>query len=187
MCAERLIDDPLRETPLDSTLVFQGRLLQVHVDRVRLPDGSEAVREYARHPGAVVILPLLESGELLFERQFRYPLARSFLELPAGKIDPGEAPAETAVRELREETGHVAGVWHHLGVMHPCIGYSNERIEVFLARDLVQESGPQPDPGEFLEILTLDIHAVRAAIRDGRITDAKTITAFCMAELHGWP
>lgn len=177
--------DPLTERCLGSESVFKGGLLDVRRDAVRLPDGSEASREYIVHPGAVVIIPVLPQGGLLFERQFRYPLGRSFLELPAGKIDPGEAMAQTAVRELREETGHEAGVWHHLGTLHPCIGYSNERIEVFLARELRRISAPQLDAGEFLELLTLAPEAVRAAIRSGAITDAKTISALYMAELHG--
>lgn len=176
--------DALHEAQLDSQVVFQGRLLEVRKDRVRLPDGAESAREYIVHPGAVVIVPVLDDGTLLFERQFRYPLGRSFLELPAGKIDPGESIEITATRELLEETGHEAGEWRHLGTLHPCIGYSNERIEVFLARKLRWVSAPRLDEGEFLEIFTLSPEACRQGIRQGDITDAKTITALYMAELH---
>lgn len=172
-----MTDRHLIETELTSQTVFQGALLHVRKDTVRLPDGVESVREYIVHPGAVVVLALLPDGNLLFERQFRYPLRRVFLELPAGKIDPGEAILATAQRELLEETGYRAESWEHLGVMHPCIGYSDERIEIFLARDLVRAGGPQLDPHEFLELVSLSPEAARQAVFAGEITDAKTITA----------
>lgn len=172
----------LNETPLDSEQVFSGRLLDVRRDRVRLPDGREGVREYIVHPGAVVIIGLLDDDSLLFERQHRYPLRRAFLELPAGKIDPGEDILATARRELLEETGHSAAEWRHLGVMHPCIGYSDERIEIFLARGLRRESAPQLDHGEFLDVLSLSLDTAVDAVRQGTITDAKTITALFWAE-----
>lgn len=175
--------DALEEHTLDSELVFRGVLLDVRRDRVRLPDGGEAVREYVRHPGAVVIVAVRDDGELVFERQFRYPLHRSFLELPAGKIDAGEDILTCARRELREETGFEAADWRHLGVFHPCIGYSDERIEVFLARGLV-EVGNDLDEEEFLEVLSLSVQAVEQGVLDGRITDAKTIAALFMALPH---
>lgn len=172
----------LHEEPLDSTQVFRGKLLDVRLDRVRLPDGQESMREYLLHPGAVVIIAELDNGELLFERQYRYPLHRAFLELPAGKIDAGEDILNTAIRELREETGYHAAAWRHLGVMHPCIGYSNERIEIFLARGLIRESAPQLDNGEFLDVLSVSLDDALAAVRNGEISDAKTITALFWAE-----
>ena len=175
------MQDPLHEEQESSEQVFAGRLLNVFRDQVRLPDGHGGVREYVKHPGAVVVIPVLADGRLIFERQFRYPLGRAFLELPAGKIDPGEDIMDCARRELREETGHVSEDWRHLGVMHPCIGYSNERIEIFIARSLVHV-GHARDEGEFLEILTLSLAEARAAVFDGRITDAKTITALYWAE-----
>lgn len=168
--------DPLEEIELESEAVFQGRLLDVRRDRVRLPDGNEAVREYIRHPGAVVIVALRPDGKLVLERQYRYPLRRAFLELPAGKIDAGEDILACAKRELREETGYVADEWEYLGVMHPCISYSDERIEIFLARGL-DHVGAALDDEEFLEILALDIPAVERAVLEGRITDGKTIAA----------
>ncbi|QDF96622.1 NUDIX hydrolase [Azoarcus sp. DD4] len=172
--------DPLAESELNSEAVFDGVLLKVRRDRVLLPDGKESVREYIRHPGAVVIVAVLPDGGLVFERQFRYPLRRSFLELPAGKIDAGEHILDCAKRELREETGYEAAVWRHLGVMHPCIGYSDERIEVFLATEL-SEVGSALEDGEFLEILSFSPAEARAGVLDGRITDAKTISALFLA------
>ena len=167
----------LEELELEREQVFDGRLLKVWRDRVRLPNGAEGGREYIRHPGAVVILALQANGHILLERQFRYPLKRTFVELPAGKIDAGEDILECAQRELREETGFVAAEWTHVGVMHPCIGYSDERIEIFFARDL-SHVGHNWDEGEFLEIFTLPVDAFERAVHGGEITDGKSIAAF---------
>jgi len=170
-------DTHLIESEISSENVFKGVLLDVRKDMVRLPNGKQTVREYIVHPGAVVVLAFLDNGNLLFERQFRYPLRRVFLELPAGKIDPGEAILDTARRELLEETGHVASDWEYVGVMHPCIGYSDERIEIFAARGLHLAGDKQLDHNEFLEVVELTPAEARAAVWSGQITDAKTITA----------
>lgn len=172
----------LHEEQIDSTPVFSGHLLQVYSDRVRLPNGAESVREYIKHPGAVVIIAELDNGQLLFEKQFRYPLGRVFLELPAGKIDPGEAVETTAERELLEETGYAAEEWTRLGVMHPCIGYSDERIEILLARKLRYAGGQQLDHNEFIDVCELSLEDAVAAVLAGEITDAKTVTALFWAE-----
>ena len=170
----------MTEEFLQGELVFSGRLLKVHRDRVRLPDGSEAVREYIRHPGAVVILALLEDGRVVLERQFRYPHGKVFIELPAGKRDPGEAPEATGRRELLEETGYVAAQWRRLGVIHNAIGYSDEGIELWLARGL-ELRAPKLEAGEFLEVFTLPLAEAIAMVRDGRITDAKTAVGLLWA------
>ena len=182
-------DSRFTEDTLASEEVFAGRLLHVHRDKVRLPDGQESVREWIAHPGAVVVVALLDNGKLLFERQYRYPLRQVFVELPAVKIDAGEHMLDTARRELREETGYKARTWRHLGTMHPCIGYSNERIEIFLAQGLTY-IGHELDDGEILEVIELGVHDALLSVRDGEITDAKTITALLWAEkvLSGaWP
>lgn len=170
-------DEHLIESEIASEVVFKGVLLEVRKDRVQLPNGQESVREYIVHPGAVVILAFLDNGNLLFERQFRYPLRRVFLELPAGKIDHGEATIDTARRELLEETGYTAQEWEYLGVMHPCIGYSDERIEVFSARGLHLAGEKKLDHNEFLDVVELSPEAARQAVWNGQITDAKTISS----------
>lgn len=173
--------DPLTETELRSEVVFRGSMLEVRRDTVRLPDGREATREYVRHPGAVVVLAQLDDGNLVFERQFRYPLRYSLVELPAGKVDPGEDSLTCARRELREETGYEAAHWQHIGYTHPCVGYSDERIAIFFARGL-KHVGDDPDEGEFLEILTMSVAEAQAAVHDGRITDGKTVAALFLAQ-----
>ena len=164
--------------------VYSGRLLKVQCDRVRLPDGSEAVREYIRHPGAVMILPLFDDGRVLLERQFRYPHRREFIELPAGKLDPGEAHLQTARRELLEETGYVAADWQRLCLLHPSIAYSDEGIELWLARGLELRER-KLDHGEFLETLTLPFSEAVQMTRDGRITDVKTVAGLLWMALWG--
>lgn len=166
----------LSETFLEGEEVFTGRLLKVRRDRVRLPDGSEAVREYIRHPGAVVILALHDDGRVVLERQFRYPHARDFIELPAGKRDAGESPEATGRRELLEETGYVAAEWRRLGLIHNAIAYSDEGIELWLARGLEQRA-QKLERGEFLEVFTLPLAEAQDMVRDGRITDAKSVAA----------
>ena len=166
----------LEEKFVSGEEVFHGKLLSVRRDVVRLPDGSEGVREYIRHPGAVLIVPLFADGRVLLERQFRYPHRREFLEVPAGRIEPGELPLTAAKRELLEETGYVASGWTRLGVIHTSIAFSDEAIEMFLAKGLEKREA-KLDAGEFLEVFALPLEEAAAMVRDGKITDAKTVAA----------
>jgi ADP-ribose pyrophosphatase len=170
--------EALAETRLHTRLAYDGGMLRVHRDIVCCPDGHVTFREYVRHPGAVLIIPMLDDDHLILERQFRYPLARVFIELPAGKIDPGEALLQCAQRELLEETGYRAGEWTHLGGFHNAIGYSDERIDVFLARSLELDTARR-DPGEVLEVFEARWRELDEWVRDGRITDGKTIIGIC--------
>lgn len=154
--------------------VYRGGFLRVYRDVVRLPDGSETAREYLKHPGAVGIVALTADRRVLLERQHRYPLRRDFIEIPAGKLEHAEAHLETAKRELLEETGYVAADWLRLGAIHNAIGYSDELIELWLARGL-QAREAKLDQGEFLEVFSLPFDEALAMATDGRFTDVKTI------------
>lgn len=169
------------ETTIDSRKVFDGKLLQVRLDTVRLPNGHVTSREYIEHPGAVTVLAYMDERTLLFERQFRYALRRHFIELPAGKIDPGEAPLETAKRELREECGYEAAQWAHIGTLHPAIGFADEHIEIYAARGLTHV-GDALDDDELLEVFTLTIDEALEWVRQGRITEPKAITGLLWAD-----
>ena len=167
-------DAHLREDTVRSELVYLGHFLDVRRDDVRLPDGSTAQREYIIHPGAVMVVPLLDDGRLVVERQWRYPLARTMLEFPAGKLERGEPPLQCAVRELAEETGYRATEWARAGILHNAIAYSNEGIEVWFARGL-SLGARQLDVGEFLDVDRLGAEELDAMACRGELTDAKTL------------
>ncbi len=175
----------LTEHFVDGELVFDGALLKVRRDRVRLPDGGEATREYIRHPGAVAIVPLFDDGTVLLERQFRYPHRRAFIEVPAGKLDAGEPPLDTAKRELLEETGYAAQEWTRLGTMHTAIAYTDEAIALFLCRKMTKVGEPKLDPGEFVETLIVAFDEALAMVRDGRITDSKSVCSLLWVDKWG--
>ena len=176
-------DVGLTEVCLTSELVLEGGMLRVKRDQVRLPSGNQSQREFIMHPGAVLVIPLLDNGNLLLERQFRYPLNRVFIELPAGKIDPDEAILVTGQRELLEETGYTAKEWVYLGLQHPCIGYSDEVIYMFIARGLLAGEAMQ-DEDEQLELFEASLEACLEMVATQQITDAKTILALMYLEKH---
>jgi ADP-ribose pyrophosphatase len=168
-------DDALIERRLDSTELLKGHFLHAFRDTVALPDGSTATREYVVHPGAVMIIPLLDNGEVVLERQYRYPVQQVMIEMPAGKLDPGEDVLACARRELQEETGYTAREWARAGLLHPVISYSTEFIEVWFARGLTA-GPPRLDEGEFLEVFSATPAQLLRWCLEGRVTDAKTLT-----------
>lgn len=176
------LDAALEEKVLTDETVYEGRLLKVHRRGVHLPDGRQSSREMIVHPGAAAIVTLDERGLTVLERQWRSPMDQAFWEIPAGKIDPGEDPFETAVRELAEETGLAADSWVELGTIHNAIGYSNERIVIFLAQGIhAAEGGQKLDAGEFLTLRRLLFDEAMAMTRNGEITDVKTLVGLTWA------
>jgi ADP-ribose pyrophosphatase len=174
------LDAHLRETKVSREELVKGSFLHVLRDTVRTPDGRSATREFVVHPGAVMVVPLIEvPGEplrVVLERQFRYPVGQVMVEFPAGKLDAGEDIQYCAQRELREETGYQAREWARAGVMHPVIAYSTEFIDVWFARALT--AGPQNlDQGEFLEVFTASADEFLAWCLQGKVTDAKSLAA----------
>jgi ADP-ribose pyrophosphatase len=179
----------LVEQCVDSELAWRGKFLEVRRDRVRLPDGSESTREFIVHPGAAAMVPIFSDQRILIERQFRYPVRASFIEIPAGKIDPGESTLDTARRELVEETGYSAREWAFLTRLHPAIGFATEVMDLFLCRDLVHV-GQQLDEGEFVEIELVTLGWLIDELRAGRLSDVKTqIAVFWLERLFSgaWP
>ena len=181
--AHSAVDAHLREEFVESQQVYRGRFLDVRRDEVRLPDGSAAHREYIVHPGAVMIVPILDDGRLIVERQYRYPVARVMLEFPAGKLEFGEPPLECAMRELAEETGYRATEWARAGILHNAIAYSTEGIEIWFARGL--SLGERAlDVGEFVDVDTTTLESLEDAAQKGSLTDVKTLVG--MLWLRHW-
>ncbi len=173
----------LREAALEQQQAWRGGFLDVRRDLVSLPDGTTSHREYIVHPGAVMIVPILDDGRLVVERQWRYPIGQAMVEFPAGKLERGEPPLTCAMRELFEETGYRAAEWARAGILHNAIAYSTEGIEVWFARGLVAGTR-RLDHGEFLDVAETDLDELDAAARRGELTDAKTLIG--MLWLQNW-
>lgn len=165
----------LIEAAVASEELLHGKFLRVYRDTVRLPDGSHATREYVKHPGAVVVIPLLDDGRVVLERQYRYPVGQVMIEFPAGKLDAGEDPLVCGQRELLEETGYTAREWARAGAMHLAIAYSDEVIHIYFARGLTLGQR-RLDEGEFLDVFTATPAELLDWSRTGALTDAKTLT-----------
>ncbi|MGE5235997.1 MAG: NUDIX hydrolase [Acidobacteriota bacterium] len=182
--------DGLRETRLRGERIYDGQVVKVDVDRVRFADGGEAVREVVRHPGAVVVVPLLGNRRVVLERQYRYPVAAELIELPAGKLDAGEAPEACARRELREETGLEAAHWRHLATFFSAPGFCDEVMHCFLATGVEPAgAGVDRDVDERIEVLMVPFEHALGMVERGEIRDAKSITGLLLAarwlDAHG--
>ena len=176
----------MHEKTISSKLLYQGKFLEFKEDKIEIDTEPkiEGFRQYLVHPGGVCIIPVLDNGDIILEKQFRKPLEKIILEIPAGKIDPGETDTlETAKRELQEETGYTAETWIDLGLIYPCPGYSTEVLQLYLAKDL--KAGKQNlDYGELIELETLSLEEIEKKIHNGEIRDGKTITGIFLAKKY---
>ena len=164
----------LKEDKISSTQIFSGKLIDLYLDNVRLPNGKKSTREWIDHPGAVCIVPILDNGNILLIRQFRYGPREEFIEIPAGKIDKNEDPLKCGLRELEEETGYKSNKLTFLTNIHPAIGFSNEKMWMYLAEEL-ELSKKKLDEDEFLELLPTPLNQAIEWVFSGKITDVKTI------------
>lgn len=186
MLSDRIPTNDYTEHEVDATRPYEGRLIKLRRDTVRLPDGAATAREYVDHPGAVMMMPFLDANTIILERQYRYPLRAHYIELPAGKRELDEPALDTAKRELIEEVGYAAARWDHLCSLHPCIGYSTEIIELYAARELTHV-GQQLDQGEFLDVFTCTLQQAVAWVKDGTICDTKTQLGILWVAQFGLP
>jgi ADP-ribose pyrophosphatase len=184
-----MTDSHLVEKTLTSETVYQGHFLHVKRDKVLLPNQKTAAREHIVHPGAVTIVPVLDNGDVVLIRQYRYPLGRVFIEFPAGKLDKGEHPLACGQRELLEETGYTAAHWAYAGSMNNAIAYADEVIHIYFAKGLI--AGERKlDSEEFLDVITATPVQVLQWCHDGSITDAKTLTCALWLQNYlsaAWP
>ncbi|MCM0760094.1 NUDIX hydrolase [Sporomusa sphaeroides DSM 2875] len=174
------IEIDLYEKPVSSNRLFEGKIINLRRDEVILPNGRTATREVVEHPGAVAVVPITKTGQVVLVRQFRHPVGRIILEVPAGKLDRNEKPEDCALRELAEETGFVANKLRKLTSMYTTPGFSNEVIHLYLAEDLV-ESDQRPDEDEFIKTEQYSPEQIRQMIKSGEICDAKSLVALCLA------
>jgi ADP-ribose pyrophosphatase len=166
--------------------IYSGTILDLEVDQVQLPSGLETTREVVRHKGASVVLPLHADRRVVLVRQYRYPIDEVLLELPAGKLDPGEDARACAARELQEETGWRGREIHELGSFLTTPGFTDEVLYAFLATPLAAAHDAAPDPDEAIEIVTMPVGELLEACRSGEIRDAKTLATIFLAQLNGW-
>lgn len=171
--------DKLEEIQLGTKRIFEGKMINLRVDTVRLPNSKEAIREVVEHPGAVAVVPILPDGRVIMVRQYRHPIKQNLLEIPAGKLDKNEQPEDCAIRELEEETGYCCGRLRHLTSIWTAPGFSDEIIHIYVAEDLIERK-QQLDDDEFLQVEIYDQKALRKMIQEGVITDSKTLIGLCM-------
>ncbi|MBQ7907089.1 MAG: NUDIX hydrolase [Clostridia bacterium] len=171
----------LFEKKLSSKQIFDGKIVKLFVDTVQLPNGNEATREIVRHPGAVCVVPVTDDGQVIMVRQFRYPFEQVLLEIPAGKLEPGEDPLEAVKRELEEESGAVAGKIQHIGELYTTVAIFDEKIQIYLTTDLTFKDS-HPDEDEFVEVTKIPLDTLVTMIMNGEIKDAKTQIAILKAD-----
>lgn len=171
----------LKESTISSKILYQGRLLDVRCDEVLLPNGNTSTREWIKHPGAVCIIPCLTDNKIALIRQYRYPVKKEMIELPAGKLDKNEDPEVCAIRELEEEIGFRANKLTFLTHIHPAIGFADEIMWLYLAENLIKTT-TNKDDDEFLELLPTPLEQAVNMVWDGKITDTKTIIGILWAK-----
>lgn len=171
----------LYEKKLTSKQIFDGKVVKLFVDTVELPDGKEAIREIVRHPGAVCVIPVTPEGEVIMVKQYRYAFEQIMLEIPAGKLEPGEDPLEAVKRELEEESGVVAGNIEYMGEIFTTVAIFDEKIHAYLATDLVYKNA-HPDEDEFLEVEKIPLSTLVDMVMNGEIKDSKT--QICILKAH---
>ncbi|MGE4243850.1 NUDIX domain-containing protein [Ramlibacter sp.] len=171
------VDDAhLVEVTIAREDLFQGKFLRAVRETVRLPDGGTSIREFILHPGAVMVVPMLDDGRVVLERQYRHPVREVLIEFPAGKLDPGEDRFACIRRELLEETGYTAREWARATEMRLAVGYSDEFIEVWFARGL-SRGAQQLDEGEFIEVIAATPQELLQWCAEGKVKDSKTLVA----------
>jgi ADP-ribose pyrophosphatase len=175
------MDSHLMETLVSTEKIYAGKMVSLRRDIVRLPNGKEAFREVVEHPGAVAVVPVLPDGRILLVRQFRHPVGKVLLEIPAGKLDAGEDPDECALRELEEETGYRAGTMERKTSIFTGPGFTDEVIHMYIACDLIKTAA-NPDEDEFLEVKAYEPQDIRRMIREGLICDAKTVSGLYLLQ-----
>lgn len=181
---KKISDPALDEVFVSTKPAFDGRLLHVHVDTVRLPNGNITTREMADHQGAIAVVPVLPDGSIIFVKQFRYPMGTVMYEIPAGKIDPGEDKDACAVRELSEETGYEADNWHYLGAIATTPGFTNEVIYLYAATGLHRHA-QHTDEDEFISVEVIAKERILPMIKEGLLYDAKTLAALGILSMKG--
>lgn len=175
--------EKFEEKTISTTSIFEGRVIKVQVDQVTLPNGKISTRELVKHPGAVAIIPITDEGKIVMVEQFRKPLERSIIEIPAGKLEPGEKPERTAIRELEEETGYGAQSFDLIQSFATSPGFADEVIHLFVARNLFEIAQPASlDEDEFIELIEVSIEEAEQLMKEQRIFDAKTILAIMWAK-----
>jgi ADP-ribose pyrophosphatase len=181
---KKFSDPALDEVFVSSKPAFDGKLLHVHVDTVRLPNGNTATREMANHQGAIAVVPILPDGSIIFVKQFRYPMGTVMYEIPAGKIDPGEEPDVCAVRELSEETGYEADHWDYLGAIATTPGFTDEVIHLYAATGL-HHHDQHTDPDEFISVEAIPAEKLLPMIEEGLLFDSKSLAALGILSMKG--